>query len=147
MASSLVVSANFLERIAEPTAPFYPDYLAYRKGEITQAELIARLPHIAMLGDSVCTGIYISSVWSTFWRAHRCRGKNWFLDVDPQPTSIRSVSKRLEEFTPLVATEYARVGALVDRERDRQNFLRRILGARNFSGQVSNCSRSGGFLI
>jgi len=145
MASSLVVSANFLERIAEPTAPLYPDYLAYRKGEITQAELIARLPHVAMLGDSVCTGIYISSVWSTFWRAHRCRGKNWFLDVDPQPTSIRSVSKRLEEFTPLVATEYARMGALVDRERDRQNFIRRILGARNFSGQVSQLLALGRF--
>src|SRR5204862_3616634 len=42
-----VVSANFLKRISEPASPFYSDFLAYRNGEITQADLIARLPHIA----------------------------------------------------------------------------------------------------
>ena len=67
------VSPNFLERIAEPASPFHSDYVAYRTGEVTRAELIARLPHVAMLGDSVCMGIYISSPWSTFWRAHTRR--------------------------------------------------------------------------
>jgi lysophospholipase L1-like esterase len=132
-----IVPANFLERIAEPTSRFHPDYLAYRHGEITLPQLRARLPHVAMLGDSVCTGIYISSPLSTFWRSRRCRGRNWFFDDDRSSAGIRSVSKKIGEFTPFVAMEYAGVGALVDHERERQNFFRRVLGTRNFSGQVS----------
>jgi lysophospholipase L1-like esterase len=132
-----VISANFLDRIADPTSQFHSDYLAYRNRDITRAELIARLPHIAMLGDSVCTDVYISSALSTFWRARTCRKGNWFLDADPSPSPIDSVSKKLEALTPLVATEYAGVGAMVDHERDRLSFFRRILGTRNFSGQVS----------
>ena len=131
-----VISANVLERIAEPASRFYPDYLAYRKREITWGELLARLPHVAMIGDSVCTGVYVSSVLSTFWRARTCSGKNWFLDTCPSRAGIRSVSKRLEELTPFVAMEYAGIGALVDHEDERQNFFRRILRTRNFSGQI-----------
>jgi lysophospholipase L1-like esterase len=131
-----VISANVLERIAEPASRFYPDYLAYRKREITWAELVARLPHVAMIGDSVCTDVYVSSVLSTFWRARSCSGNNWFLDTDPSPAGVRSVSKRLEKFTPFVAMEYAGIGALVDHEDERQNFFRRILRTRNFSGQI-----------
>jgi hypothetical protein len=89
MKPSPVVSANFLERIAEPTSRFHSDFLAYRKDEITQTELVARLPHMAMIGDSACTGVYISSTWSTFWRARTCRGKNWFLNTDLSPASDR----------------------------------------------------------
>jgi lysophospholipase L1-like esterase len=133
-----VVSANFLERISEPASPFYSDFLAYRNGEITQAELITRLPHVAMIGDSACMGVYISSIWGTFWRARSCRGNNWFLDTNPPPASIQSVSKRLEEFTPFVAIECAGIGALVDHEGQRRNVFRRILRTRNFSGQISD---------
>src|SRR4029453_5091855 len=116
-----VVSANFLERISEPASPFYSDFFAYRNGEITQAELITRLPHGGMVGDSVCMGFYISSIWGTFWRARRCRGNNWFLDTNPAPAGILSVSKRLEEFTPFVAIECAGIAALVDHEGQRRN--------------------------
>jgi lysophospholipase L1-like esterase len=133
-----VVSANFLERIGEPASRFHSDYLAYRNGDITQAELMMRLPHVAMVGDSACTGVYISSMWGTFWRAHTCRGNNWFLDTNPAPSGIQSVSKRLEEFTPFVAIECAGIGALVDHEDQRQNFFRRILRTRNFSGQIGD---------
>jgi len=133
-----VVSANFLERISEPASPFYSDFLAYRNGEITQAELITRLPHVAMVGDSACMGVYISSIWGTFWRARSCRGNNWFLDTNPPPTGIQSVSKRLEEFTPFVAIECAGIGALVDHEGQRRNVFRRILRTRNFSGQIGD---------
>ena len=136
MKSAPVISAKFWERIAKPTSRFHSDYLAYRNGEITNTELIARLPHIAMLGDSVCTNVYISSGLSTFWRARTCRGGNWFLDIDPSPTRVDSISKKLEALTPFVATEYAGVGAMVDHERERLSFFRRILGTRNFSGQV-----------
>jgi lysophospholipase L1-like esterase len=133
-----VVTANFLERIGEPASPFYSDFLAYRNGEITQAELITRLPHVAMVGDSACMGVHISSMWGTFWRARSCSGNNWFLDTNPVPAGIQSVSKRLEEFTPFVAIECAGIGALVDHEGQRQNFFRRILRTRNFSGQISD---------
>ena len=84
MKSARVIRSNFLERIADPASQFYPDYLSYRNREITQDELVARLPHVAMLGDSACMGTYISSPWSTFWRAHTRRGSNWF----PQQAEI-----------------------------------------------------------
>ena len=129
------VSPNFLERIADPASPFHPNYLAYCNGKITRAELISRLPHVAMLGDSVCMGIYISSAWSTFWRSRSSRGKNWFLDHDAA-SSICSVSKNLETTTPFVAIECAGIGALVEQEHARQNLFRRILGTQNFSGQI-----------
>jgi len=132
-----IVSANFLERVAEPASPFQSDYLAYRNAEITQTELIARLPHVAMIGDSVCMNVCISSILSTSWRARTCRGRNWFLDIHPSPKSVRSVSKRLEKLTPFIATEYAGIGAMVDREGERENFFRRVLGTRNFSGQIN----------
>jgi len=142
MKSAPVISSGFLERITDPASPFHPDYLSYRNGEITQRELIARLPHVAMLGDSVCMDIYISAPWSTFWRAHTCRGENWFLDTGSPQLGIRSVSKRLEEIMPFVAVQYAGIGALVDREPGRQNFFRRILGTHNFSGQIGQLLRA-----
>ena len=141
MKSAPFVSPNFLERVAEPESPLHPDYLAYRRSEITRAELTNRLLHVAMLGDSVCTGIYISSPWNTLWRAHTCHGKNWFLQLDAAPSTC-SVSKSLETITPFVAIECAGVGALVDHEHCRQNLLRRILGTHNFSGQVSELLRA-----
>jgi lysophospholipase L1-like esterase len=141
MKSAPFVSSNLFERMAEPASRFHSDYLAYRKGEITRVELIARLPHIAMLGDSVCMDIYISSPWSTFWRAHTRRGKNWFLHRDPAP-GICSISKELDAITPFVAMECAGIGALVDYPRVRQNLFRRVLGTQNFSGQISGLLRA-----
>jgi len=131
-----VVSRDFLQRVSEPTSRFYSDFLAYGNANITQAELINRLPHVAMVGDSACMGVYISSPWSTFWRARSCRGNNWFLDTNRVPAGIQSVSKRLEEFTPVVAIECAGIGALVDHKGQRQNLFRRIIRTRNFSEQI-----------
>ncbi len=141
MKSAPLVSANFLERIAQPGSQFHSDYLSYRNGEITKRQLVARLPHVAMLGDSSCMGIYISSPWSTFWLAHTRRGKNWFFDAGSPYPEVRSISKRLEEITPFVAIEYAGIGALVDHEGGRLNFFRRILGTRSFSGQINQLLR------
>jgi len=136
------ISSNFLEQIADPASRFYPGYLAYRDRQISWEELVARLPHVAMLGDSVCMGTYISSPWSTFWRAHTRRGSNWFLDNGSSQPVIRGISKRLEEITPLVAVECAGIGALVDHDSERQIFFRRILGTRNFSGQITRLLRA-----
>src|ERR1043166_9127956 len=99
MKSSRFVSPNFLERIAEPASRFHSDYLAYRRGEITRPELVARLPHVAMVGDSVCINTYISSSWGTFWRARTSRRNNWFLHLEAAP-GIHSVSKALQAITP-----------------------------------------------
>jgi lysophospholipase L1-like esterase len=135
------VSPNFLERIAEPASRFHSAYLASRRGEITRAELAARLPHVAMVGDSVCVNIYISSPWGTLWRARTSRRNNWFLHLEAAP-GICSVSKALEAITPFVAIECAGVGALVDHEHRRQTLFRWILGTRNFSAQLAELLRA-----
>src|SRR6266478_3509950 len=142
MKSASVISSNFLERIADPASRFHPAYLSYRDREITQHEVVARLPHVAMLGDSVCMDVYISSPWSTFWRVHTRRGRNWFVNTGSPHLGIRSISKRLEEITPFVAIQYAGIGALVERENGRLNFFRRILGTRNLSGQINQLLRA-----
>ena len=111
MKSAPVISLSFLERIADPASQFHSDYLSYRNGEITKRQLVARLPHVTMLGDSSCMGIYISSPWSTFWLARTRRGRNWFFDAGSPHLSVHSISKRLEDITPFVATEYAGIGA------------------------------------
>jgi lysophospholipase L1-like esterase len=133
-----VTNQNFLQRIAEPASRFHPDYLAYQAHAISWDQLMARLPCVAMVGDSVCTGVYISSIWGTLWRARTCRGNNWFLDTNPEPSAIQSVSKRLEELTPFVAIECAGIGALVDHQGQPQNLFRRILRTRNFSEQIGD---------
>ena len=140
MKSVPFVSPNFLERIAEPASRFHSDYLAYRRSQITRAELVTRLPHIAMVGDSVCINTYISSPWGIFWRARTSRRNNWFLHLESAP-GIYSVSKALEAITPFVAIECAGVGALVDHERCRQDLFRWILGTRNFSAQLAELLR------
>ena len=90
-----VISPDVLRRIAEPSSRFHSDYLAYRNRKITWHELIERLPHVAMIGDSVCTGVYVSSIWSTFWRARTCRGNNWFLDTTRRPRAFEAFRRNL----------------------------------------------------
>ncbi len=137
MKSATAISANYLERVADPTSRFHADYLEYKKRQISRAQLVARLPHIAMIGDSLSKDVYISSILSTFWRARTRHGNNWFLNSESSPASVYSVFERLEKFTPLVATEYGGLGAMADNGKDRPNFFRKILRTRNFSGQVS----------
>lgn len=131
-----VISPDLLERLAQPDSKFHSGYLAYRNNEINRDELIARLPHVALIGDSVSMGVHVSTGFGTLWRIRRSSGANWFLDSDPSPESVRSVSKRLDELAPFVAREYAGLGAMIDREAERPVLFRRILGTRNFSGQV-----------
>ena len=132
---------DYLESISRPSSPFYKEYLEYRRGRISRAELVRRLPHVAMMGDSLTQHFYISSPASLFWRARTQRRKNWFLDTDPDPASIRSVYERLEAFTPLVATEYNGAGALVASSRAGDGFRRRIVRTRNLSGQAHQILR------
>src|SRR5881392_2781292 len=129
------MTPDYLKPISTPSSPFYNDYLEYRRGKISRPELVRRLPHVAMMGDSLTQHFYISSPASLFWRARTQRRKNWFLDTDPDPASIRSVYERLETFTPLVATEYNGAGALVAPARASEGIRRRIVRTRNLSGQ------------
>jgi len=135
--SAAAISTNYLQRAADPTCHFCADYLEYKKGRISSAQLVARLPHIAMIGDSLSRNVYVSSALSTLWRARRYYGNDWFLNADPSPESVYSVFERLDKVIPLVATEYGGLGAMVDNGKDRQNFFRKILRTRNFSGQVT----------
>jgi lysophospholipase L1-like esterase len=126
---------DLLKRLADPGCRFYPDYLKYKEHRINRRELIARLPHVALIGDSLSRDVYISSILSTFWRARRQRGASWF--SNPSRHRVYSVVERLEKLTPIVAVEHAGVGAMIDGEGDREVFSRRILRTRNLSGQIN----------
>jgi lysophospholipase L1-like esterase len=136
MKSATAVSIDYLKRIADPKSPLHPIYVAYEQRKISRREVIERLPHVAVIGDSLSKNAYVSSIPSMFWRVRTARRKDWFLDTDPSPASVYSVFERLERLTPLVATEHSGVGAIVDRGDVRENFARRLIRTRNFSGQV-----------
>jgi hypothetical protein len=135
--SATATSPDYLERVSEPSSKFYRDYLQYTRDRITRAQLIDRLPHIAMIGDSVSKNFYISSLPSMFWRARTERRRDWFLDTDPSPNSVNSLFERLEPLTPLVATEYSTAGAQVDSGDGSQGFGRKLARTRSFSRQVN----------
>lgn len=113
--SSLAVGrSSTLSEIANPASPHNASYQEYQQGRLTKAQLLDRLPHIAIIGDSLSRNFYVSSIASCVWRSKMNHGHNWFLDTDPSPNSIYSVYERLAEQTPLVACEYSSVGGKVD---------------------------------
>ena len=142
MKSATALSPNYLEQVADAQSRFHADYLKYRQKQISRGELVARLPHVAMIGDSLSKDAYVSSIPSTFWRARTRRGRDWFLDTDPSPDSVYSVFEQLQKITPLVATEYSGVGALVDPGNAKASFARQLIRTRNFSGQVDQVLKS-----
>jgi len=135
------ITPNYIARVSEPSSALNRDYLEYRQGKINRAELANRLPHVAMLGDSLTQNFYFSSLASSFWRARTEWRKNWFLDTDPDPESVFSVYERLERFTPLVAAEYNGAGALVAPPESQENLRKRLVRARNLPGQVRQVLR------
>jgi hypothetical protein len=141
MKSRSVVSKGFLKQIGDPNSRHHSEYLAYRRREITRPQLIDRLPHVAMIGDSVCTGIHVTTRVGTFWRARDRHNRNWFLDLGPR-SKVQSVSRRLKQMTPFVAIHCAGVGAMVDAEGERETRFRRLLGTRNLSGQIDQLVRA-----
>jgi lysophospholipase L1-like esterase len=136
MKSSTAISSDYLKRIADPKSPLHAIYVAYEQRKISRREVIERLPHVAVVGDSLSKNAYVSSIPSMFLRVRTARRKDWFLDTDPSPASVYSVFERLERLTPLVATEHSGVGAIVDKGDVRESFARRLIRTRNFSGQV-----------
>jgi lysophospholipase L1-like esterase len=133
--SLVAARSSTLLGISNPGYPHHADYLEYQQGRLTKAQLTDRLPHVAMIGDSLSRDFYVSSIVSMIWRSkmhHRC---NWFLDTDPSANSAYSLYERLAQETPLAACEYSSVGGWVDAGENRQ----RVLGSWfvfSFSQQV-----------
>lgn len=140
-----VITRDYVERAAQPTSPLYRDYLAYREGKIDREDLANRLPHIAMLGDSLSQHFYVSSIPSSFWRARTVWRNNWFIDTDPEPNSVFSIYERLERVTPLVAEENNGAGAEVTSEHSQENLRQRLIRARNLPGQSRHVQRQARF--
>ena len=133
-----MTTPNYIARISDPSSRFYSDYLEYAQGRLLEAELVERLPHVAMIGDSLTLPFYISSVPGMFWRARTEHQKNWFLDTDDSPGSIHSVYERIDVLTPLVAVNYASAGAYVDSGKTGRAFVQQVAKTDTFSGQVRN---------
>ena len=51
--SLVTARSSTLSVIANPASPHHTDYLEYTQGRLTEAQLMDRLPHIAMVGDSL----------------------------------------------------------------------------------------------
>jgi len=140
-----VITRNYFDRVAQPSSPLYRDYVAYREGKIDRAELANRLPHVAMIGDSLTQHFYLSSMPSSFWRARTVWRNNWFIDTDPEPQSVFSFYERMEQVTPLVAEEHNGAGAWVAPKGAHETLRQKLVRARNFSGQTRVVLRQGRF--
>jgi lysophospholipase L1-like esterase len=112
--SLVVARSSTLLGISNPGYPHHTDYLEYTQGRLTKAQLLDRLPHIAMIGDSLSRNFYVSSLPSCVWRSKMNHGRDWFLDTDPAADSVYSLYERLARATPVVAWEYSSVGGKVD---------------------------------
>jgi hypothetical protein len=116
--------SSTLSAISNPASSHHTDYLEYQQGRLTEGQLLDRLPHMAMVGDSLSRNFYVSSLPSCVWRSKMNHGRDWFLDADPSAGSIYSVYERLAQETPLVACEYSSVGGKVDSGGGGYRFLR-----------------------
>jgi lysophospholipase L1-like esterase len=115
--------SSTLSAISNPASLHNTDYLEYQQGRLTEAQLMDRLPHIAMVGDSLSRDFFVSSFVSCVWRSKMNHARDWFLDSDPAANSVYSVYERLARETPLVACEYSSVGGKVDSGGGRERFL------------------------
>jgi lysophospholipase L1-like esterase len=127
--------SSTLSAISNPASPHNTDYLEYQQGRLTEAQLMDRLPHIAMVGDSLSRDFYVSSFVSCVWRSKMNHGRDWFLDTDASANSVYSLYERLGQETPLVACEYSSVGGKVDSGGGGKRFLGSWFPL-NFSQQV-----------
>jgi lysophospholipase L1-like esterase len=121
--SLLTARSSTLLGISNPGCPHHTDYLEYQQGCLTEAQLMDRLPHMAMIGDSLSRDFYVSSQLSMIWRSKMNHGRDWFLDTDASANSVYSLYERLAQETPLAACEYSSVAARVDSGESRKRFL------------------------
>ena len=113
--SSLATArSSTLSDIASPASPYHQAYLQSRQGRLTEAQLTDRLPHMAMIGDSLSRDFFVSSLFGMLCRSKMNHRRDWFLDTDPSADSVYSLYERLARETPLVACEYSSAGGEVD---------------------------------
>ncbi len=127
--------SSTLSAIANPASSHHTDCQEYRQGRLTEAQLMDRLPHIAMIGDSLSRNFYVSSLISCVWRSKMNHGCDWFLNTDASANGVCSLYERLAQETPVVACEYSSVGGRVDSGGGGNSFLRSWFPC-NFSQQV-----------
>ena len=72
--SLVTARSSTLSAISNPASPHHADYLEYQQGRLTKAQLMDRLPHIAMIGDSLSRDFYVSSIVSCVWRSKMNHG-------------------------------------------------------------------------
>ncbi len=136
--SLVTTRASTMSAISNPASPRNGDYQEYQQGRLTKAQLEDRLPHIAMIGDSLSRNFYVSSLPSCVWRSKMNHGHDWFLNTDSS-NGVYSLYQRLAQETPLVACEYSSVAGRVDSGGGRKGILQTILGSWypiNFSQQT-----------
>jgi len=121
--SLVAARSSTLSVISNPACQHHADYLEYQQGCLTEAQLMDRLPHMAMIGDSLSRDFYVSSQASMIWRSKMNHGRDWFLDTDPSANSVCSLYERLAQETPLVVCEYSSVAARVDSGEGKKRFL------------------------
>jgi lysophospholipase L1-like esterase len=122
--SSLTTSrSSTLSAISNPASVHNTDYLEFRQGRLTEAQLTDRLPHMAMVGDSLSRDFFVSSFVSSVWRSKMNHRHDWFLDTDASTHSVYSLYERLAQETPLVGCEYSSVGGKVDSSGGGNGFL------------------------
>ena len=121
--SLVAARSSTLLGISNSGSPHHADYLEYQQGRLTEAQLLDRLPHIAMIGDSLSRDFYVASIASMIWRSKMHHGHNWFLDTDPSTNSVYSLYERLSQETPVAVCEYSSIGGWVDSGESRERFL------------------------
>ena len=72
--SLLTARSSTLSAISHPAFPHHTDYEEYQQGRLTEAQLQDRLPHIALVGDSLSRDFYVSSIVSCVWRSKMDHG-------------------------------------------------------------------------
>src|ERR1051326_84928 len=93
---------------------------------------------IALVGDSLSTSFYAGNTPGMLWRAHLCRGRNWFLD---ETGKIDSVVTRLRQNWDVIPFHLARVSARVDHPSERRKILHYFTGIVSLSGQLARIFR------
>jgi GDSL-like Lipase/Acylhydrolase len=92
---------------------------------------------IAVIGDSLTTGFFVSSPLGMIWRARTQAHRNWFVD---STRSIRSVEERLR--IPVITHQYSTVSATVDNGEERtRTLVDYLLGTRHFSQQIASVTK------
>jgi hypothetical protein len=126
-----ILLTSYLE--TKSTTSVSPEYRRYFEsqglGGLSEKEMIDRLPHVVMIGDSLSKDFHMDSDIDTIWQMWSSNQSDCFIDTSDERKSVFSFFERVSAHTPIVATEYSRPGAEVfDEYEGRSKFVRAIAG-------------------